>query len=119
MKSRSVQVDSNGWFRIDWTGEVPSALYDPKDDKDVNFTYTIIFGAPSKELFQQSKVEAYEKIRVRATVYLKQLGPQVSFIYGGIFRDDENGQKLIDMANSAMTPLYLKPNSNGSNCFCV
>lgn len=118
-KQSITPLSSDGWFQLEWTGFIPSCLYNPKDydnTKNVNATYLACFGVPQEYLLTENKMQPYQQTKVHAIAYFKQMPtakgkPKVTLLCGSIFYDTPEAQEVLDRANAALRLKYAIPSN--------
>lgn len=98
---------TDGWYECNFAGVIPSCLYDPKKYQlSVDPTYSLIFGIPSASLLKENNISSYNPTKIRGTLYLKQLAPQISIYVGSIFIDTPEGAQVRERTLQKMRIAY-------------
>ena len=99
------------WDFAEVVATIPSGLHDASRNVErggdsLRLEYAV-FGRPDASLLG-ARTE-YEPVRMRGNMFFRQVSERVTFAWGGLCPDTEDGRGLLRSIIAAMTPLYIPP----------
>jgi hypothetical protein len=96
------------WHIVDMVAKAPSGwnrFYRLSNMSRTNPLYTLVFGVPDPS-FAEHVYHDYPEVQLRAKMFVAQVAPRTTIVFGGLFRDDPAGHALLDECVRTMVPQF-------------